>query len=404
MPQLVLLLLLLVSSLWAKEDINKRINATHSKMHSYNKKYSNLNNKMSQTAKAILKREAEIKQQEEKILALQTKLESSQEAYQVDHKELLELQDKQKLIKGKQGLIEKELIQALARNISIDIIQERRGFSDQNDIMTQEILKELNQKTQERITTLESSFSDNASTIEDYKKRTLKLESAIKDIDDKKAMLILTQKENQIALKKLTKDKANYKHSMQKLMAQKSALNSTLARLNIIKSNEQKRRKQEALTKKKKSKRTSKQAKVTKKGSSYQNIKSKKYKGKRTVAPLSSYRLVKKFGPYTDPIYKIKIYNESVTLRPKHANAKVKSVFNGKVVLAKKTPLLENVVIIKHSNGLHTIYAHLDQIAPNIKKGSRVKKGAIIGRVNSDLVFEVTQNNYHIDPMTMIKK
>jgi len=359
---------------------------------------------MSQTAKAIQKREAEIKQQEEKILALQTKLESSQEAYQVDHKELLELQDKQKLIKGKQGLIEKELIQALARNISIDIIQERRGFSDQNDIMTQEILKELNQKTQERITTLESSFSDNASTIEDYKKRTLKLESAIKDIDDKKAMLILTQKENQIALKKLTKDKANYKHSMQKLMAQKSALNSTLARLNIIKSNEQKRRKQEALTKKKKSKRTSKQAKVTKKGSSYQNIKSKKYKGKRTVAPLSSYRLVKKFGPYTDPIYKIKIYNESVTLRPKHANAKVKSVFNGKVVLAKKTPLLENVVIIKHSNGLHTIYAHLDQIAPNIKKGSRVKKGAIIGRVNSDLVFEVTQNNYHIDPMTMIKK
>ena len=154
-----------------------------------------------------------------------------------------------------------------------------------------------------------------------------------------------------------------------------------------------------------KSSRTKKDApaKVSKRGSSYQRVKSKKYRGKKTIAPLSGYRLVKKFGPYTDPIYKIKIYNESVSLQPNQRNAKVKTVLNGKVILAKKTQLLDNVVIIKHSNGLHTIYAHLDQIAPTVKKGKRVKKGAVIGRVDHELIFEVTQNSYHIDPMSLIK-
>jgi len=38
-----------------------------------------------------------------------------------------------------------------------------------------------------------------------------------------------------------------------------------------------------------------------------------------------------------------------------------------------------------------------------IRKGKRVKKGATIGRVDNELTFEVTQDSYHIDPMTLIK-
>ena len=200
----------------------------------------------------------------------------------------------------------------------------------------------------------------------------------------------------------MQKDKKKYKRSIKKLLAQKRALSNTLAQLNIIQSAETKKSKQ---SKRSKSSRKTKgvSAKVTKKGSSYQRVKSKKYRGKKTIAPLSGYRLVKKFGPYTDPIYKIKIYNESVSLQPNQRNAKVKTVLNGKVILAKKTQLLDNVVIIKHSNGLHTIYAHLDQIAPTIKKGKKVKRGSTIGRVNHELIFEVTQDSYHIDPMSLIK-
>ena len=137
-------------------------------------------------------------------------------------------------------------------------------------------------------------------------------------------------------------------------------------------------------------------------GSSYQNVMTKRYKGAKTIAPLDGYSVTKKYGPYTDPIYNIKIFNESVSLKPKEANAKVKNILNGKVVMAQETAMLNNVVIVEHDDGLHTIYAHLDQIAPTIQKGKKIRKGSIIGRVSDELMLEVTQKNYHINPLQLI--
>ena len=65
--------------------------------------------------------------------------------------------------------------------------------------------------------------------------------------------------------------------------------------------------------------------------------------------------------------------------------------------------MLDDVVIIEHDNGLHTIYAHMDKIAPTISVGQRLKQGAIIGRVSSELMFQVTQRNAHIDPLQVIR-
>jgi len=138
-------------------------------------------------------------------------------------------------------------------------------------------------------------------------------------------------------------------------------------------------------------------------GSSYQNSRVKKYKGKKTIAPLDSFTIKRKFGRYTDPIYKIKIFNESVILTSKIKNAKVKNVLNGKVVYAKNTAVLDRVVIVENSYGIHTIYAHLSKIAPTIKVGKKIKKGYVIGRVEKDLSFEVTQKSYHINPLELIR-
>ena len=53
----------------------------------------------------------------------------------------------------------------------------------------------------------------------------------------------------------------------------------------------------------------------------------------------------------------MELFNESVALKTKIPNAKVFSVFKGQVVYAKQNSgLLANVVIVKHSNNLHTIY------------------------------------------------
>jgi len=399
MRTVLLSLLLIVSTLAAKQDVTRQISKTNKEIKSFDKKYSNLHKKMSKTAKAIKRSEKELLQQEKKITKLSSQLKLSQKKYTSNHKELLELKDKQLLLQGKQGLIEKELIKSIARNISINSLVKDKHAVTTDSVITEEILNELNLQTQRKIERLEQEYNSNAKTVKSHQSRTDRLQADITTIDKQKDELLKVTKKSKKSITQMEKDRKKYKRSINKLLARKKALSSTLARLNIIHSEESKKA---AIPKKGRTKKGA-TAKVTKKGSSYQSVKSKKYRGKKTIAPLSGYRLVKKFGPYTDPIYKIKIYNESVTLQPNQRNAKVKTVLNGKVILAKKTQLLDNVVIIKHSNGLHTIYAHLDQIAPTIRKGKKVKRGATIGRVDHELIFEVTQNSYHIDPMSLIK-
>jgi len=399
MRYITLLLLALLLSLEAKQDVTKQIHTTTKKIKTYDQKSSNLHKKMARTAKTIKKTEKELAVQEKKIKKLAQQLEKSKKNYDGNQKELLELQGKQKHLQGEQAVVEQELIDSIARNISINALEKERFNLTTEAIMTEEILQVLNKQTQRKITKLQQAHSDNSKNINHYQKRTQTLQKSIKNIDRKQKQLVDVSKKKRASLASLEKDKAYYKRSIRKLLAQKKSLSSTLARLNIIKTEEAKK----SSKSKKGRKRTKATAKVTKKGSIYQSVKSKKYRGKKTIAPLAHYRLIKKFGPYTDPIYNIKIYNESVSLQPTQQNAKVRTVLNGKVILAKKTQLLDNVVIIKHSNGLHTIYAHLDKIAPNIKKGKKVKKGATIGRVNHELTFEVTQDSYHINPMSLIK-
>jgi len=142
--------------------------------------------------------------------------------------------------------------------------------------------------------------------------------------------------------------------------------------------------------------------KVKQYGSSYQSSRVKKYSGAKTAAPLNGAYLKRKFGNYNDPVYNIKLFNENIVLGSNSGDTQVKAVLPGKVVFAKETAVLDKVVILEHSGGIHTIYAHLNQIPPTVRVGSNVKKGYIIGRIGSDLTFEVTQQNYHINPLDLI--
>lgn len=139
-------------------------------------------------------------------------------------------------------------------------------------------------------------------------------------------------------------------------------------------------------------------------GSSTSGIKMTKYRGRKTIAPLDSFNVVKKFGKYFDPVYKIELFNESIVLKTKKPQAKVKAIFNGKIVYAKKDAgMLENVVIIQHKDGLHTIYSHLDQISPSLKVGRWIKKGYVVGRVNDTLTFQATKNEKHVNPKDLFR-
>lgn len=86
---------------------------------------------------------------------------------------------------------------------------------------------------------------------------------------------------------------------------------------------------------------------------------------------------------------------------------KVAAAFDGKVRIAKKSKSYGNVVVIRHSNGLETYYAHLSKI--NVEIGQEVFAGDNIGlggntgrSRGSHLHFEVRYLGQPINPNNLI--
>ena len=396
-----------ISTLFAATDIDKKINKTSSKLHSYTKNYSRLNAKMAQTAKAIIKQKAELEKQTIYLNKLEKELSLKEGSHSENIKQLALLKKSQAQLKKKQQKLEEELIFVIAQTVSLSVVLEEEYPENEEAIMEFEVLKAMLKTSKEKAKVLSKKFFENEKNINLVSLHVSSLEVAIATIDQKRKELIRAKNANKKALKKLTLAKASYKKELKNLLKRQNALKKTLSRLNIIKIDEIKRAKEERARKlafeKQKIQLNKNLPKVKKHGSSYQAIKTIRYRGRKTIAPLNSYTIIKKYGTYTDPIYGIKIFNESISLKPKQPNAKVKTVFNGKVIYAAKTAVLDNVVIVEHKKGLHTIYANLSQIAPNIKKGKKIARGATIGRVKDELVFEVTQKTKHINPIRLFK-
>ena len=191
-----------------------------------------------------------------------------------------------------------------------------------------------------------------------------------------------------------------YKKRFNKIKSARTSLERKLAKLKIIKKSKDKA-KVDARNAARSSAKAPKKA-VSSNSASAPAIAN--YTGGKIASPLKGSRLIKKFGTYIDPIYKFKIFNKSITLKAPHAGSKVRSVLAGKVVFAENSGgMLGKVVIVEHSNKMHTIYAKLSRLAPGVHVGKKLSRGAVIGKVDKSLMFEVTKNNKHINPMKLIR-
>ena len=403
----LLICLLMFTTLAYAKSIDTQISSTSKKIKQFDKKYSSANHKLAKTAKEILKEKRQLLKHKKRLQELQLELSLKEDSYKTNKLELERLKTSQNKLAKEQATIENALIFSIARNASLSLLIDDERVVNEDALITEAVLIEMSQQTRQNIETLNKKLKGNNKRIEHLKTRSENIQKDITSIDKKRSELTKTEKATAKSLKRLKAQKKRYKKDVKKFIAQQKALKKALASLHIIKETEAekaRRKKEEAERNRQLAATTTpkKLPKVKRVASSYQKTKTKSYRGKKTIAPLSSYKVVKKYGTYTDPIYNIKIFNESISLKSKTQNAKVKNVLNGKVILATTNPILENIVIVEHANGLHTIYAHLDKIAPTIKKGKRIKKGAIIGRVNDELMFEVTQKNYHINPLQLI--
>jgi murein DD-endopeptidase MepM/ murein hydrolase activator NlpD len=123
------------------------------------------------------------------------------------------------------------------------------------------------------------------------------------------------------------------------------------------------------------------------------------------VSLLKEYTITRKYGFYVDPIFKIKLFNNSVSFRSKIKNAKVYNVFQGRVIYVKKdASSFCNVLKVKSGNKLTLVYSNLSKIAPAIKVGKTIEKGDVVGNVDNTLVFTVYKGFDSFNPLEVLKR
>lgn len=121
-----------------------------------------------------------------------------------------------------------------------------------------------------------------------------------------------------------------------------------------------------------------------------------------SIRPVQTGYISSKFGKRTDPFTKRPAHHNGVDISTERGTP-VYATAKGKVIFAKRTPGLGNLVIVDHGLGYRTIYGHLDRIIA--VKGQTVERWQEIGKVGNTgrstaphLHYEVHKNEIAVDP------
>ena len=410
-----LLILAVCATLFAAGATANKTQSTKQNLKTKAEQEKRLNKKLDELAKSILSGEENVKTTAEQISALSVQVKELESSAKAADASLNTLIAQNKDLLAEQKRIEASLLAIISKRFAYDLIVPKNYIESEESIISAEILNSLTKDSQNEVNKIAKDYSKTINSIKSQTDKIGAIKLDLAEFRSKQDKLIALQTKQKKDLAQLKSDKDSYEKELSAIQADQEELRKTLEKLAIIAKNEeeekaraQQKAKLEEAKKAKNNEKLASQSQKTAKndvrqvGSSYQMSQVKRYTGAKTIAPLEKFTLKQAFGDYTDPIYKIKIFNESVVLRSALSDAVVKNVLDGKVVFAKETSLLQKVVIVENKDGIHTIYAHLSKIAPTIKVGSRLKKGYVIGRVERDLTFEVTQKNYHINPMELI--
>lgn len=123
-------------------------------------------------------------------------------------------------------------------------------------------------------------------------------------------------------------------------------------------------------------------------------------------APLNFRRISSHFsGSRLHPILKIRRPHNGIDYAAP-SGTPVSALGDGKVIYAGWKGAYGRLIIIRHPNGWKTYYGHLSRISPQVKRGSSVKQGQLIGNVGSSglatgphLHFELRINDSAVNPL-----
>jgi murein DD-endopeptidase MepM/ murein hydrolase activator NlpD len=424
----------------SSSNIDKKIQKNKEILDSADDKKQNTSLKIKELADKIESQNENITNLEKDIKQINADIDEHQKLLEESKSKLDELQSKSSELIKEKTTSEEQIVNTIIEEFSVSIALKLVSEDSLQELIDNEIYTLLSQHSKDKVSKLDTNYSTLSANTKNNQKDIEKISSYIQDRQKTKNKLTSLREKHSSSLANLEEQHKSYQEELNKVAKEQESLKDLLSELNILKEAEIKKAENEAEDKRKKLQellaqkkssssssqktveedvpddeiqssdvRNQKYAKtlnldVRKIGSSTDGITIIKYKGPKTIAPLKSFKVVKNFGTYYDPVYKIKLFNESIVLKSDEPKAKVVSVLNGKVVYAKKNAgMLDNVVIIQHEGGLHTIYSHLDEISPTLVVGKWIQQGYVVGRVNDTLMFQATKDSSHIDPKDLFK-
>lgn len=398
-------------------SLDKDIKKTQSQIKKKGREYDRLSNSIDEAAKDIIEEQNRIKSLDIQI----EELEADVLKLSIEHKEkntqAQTVEEQKRKLENEKDELERKLVTILAKDLSSSFVLSAMQASKEEDIIKAELSKTLSKTVSGYTQRLKIEYLARQQMISELEGKIKQIKNSMSVLEQKKIKLAATKDERVNTIAKIQKQAERYKARLEKLAREQQQARATLEQLSILKRqklSESSKPKTEIKQTVKKTTDTTKplndinienielSGDIKMMGSSYQAAKTVKYTGRKTPPPIDDYRIVKQFGPYIDPIYKIRIHNDSVVLRSNSSDVMVKNILDGKVVFAKPVAALGNVVIVQHEGNLHSIYAHLSKIAPTLQSGKRIEQGDVVGRVEKELTFEVTKEDVPINPMDVI--
>ena len=406
MIRLIYILFLIPIFIFAS-TIDKKIAQNQKSLDSSKKNKDNTTVKIKEIADKIEASNTNLSKLEEDIIKINEDIEQHQKLLESSQSKLNNLQAKSSDLIKEKNSSEEEIINTIVEQFSTSLALQLASKESLQELIDNEMFNLLSTNAKQKVLKLNENYNRLTENTKANQQEINKLNSYIKDRLKTKENYKALQIKHTKSLENLEKEHKLYQAELKKVIEQQDSLSKILSDLKIVKqqelkkAQEEKEDNQQAQTTNVRNQKYAKDLNldVKKVGSSTDGVQIVKYKGAKTIAPLKSFKIVKNFGTYYDPVYKIKLFNESIDLQSNEKDSKVVAVLNGKIVYAKKNAgMLENVVIIQHEGGIHTVYSHLDDIAPTLVVGKWVQKGSVVGRVNENLTFQVTKDSSHIDP------
>lgn len=391
----------------ANVNVDKDIAKTRTILSKKEREIESINQFLENSSRQIRQHQEDIKVIDQKKTVLQTELTGLQTVKQEKLATISDLETQKTQLQASQQETEKKLVKMIAEQLSFSLVFDANEPGDEKDLLKQQIFRKLKDVSAAEITRLKQEYVAKQQNIVVLDKKVKEIKGSIAVVTTKENELAKVQKAKEGAISKLDRDSKAYRAKLARLIKEQEAARATLEQLNIVKKRAMKQR--FAGTKRPNyagdlNASTDADSQTIKQYDSLysDSPSSARYSGPKVDAPIDGARVVKAFGPYIDPVYNIKIHNDYVILRSGGSDVIVKGVLDGRVVYAKEVGSLGKVVILEHGGGLSTIYAHLGKIAPTMEVGKHVAAGEVVGRVDKEVMFEVTKNGIPVNPTDLI--